>query len=246
MAPNFVHGKGTRIYANGFGLSTVMRESNFDQSAEAHDVTVYGDGDDRVYIPGTRDGSLSMSGLHDGSTAETDRKLKALAGSSALVATIGFGGDTAGGLAHLINGHITNYTVSSPAGDVVAASAAVQFSSQHHSGRWLAARASRATATTHPSVALPGSTLSTRGAIAHLHVFSKTTGAGNDFVAKVQDSSNGSVWADLLTFATVDSTSIEGSHERVKVAGAVHDNARVVVTTQNSTGVEYAVALARI
>jgi hypothetical protein len=247
MAPTFKHAKGSKIYANNFGLTTVMREHSWDRSVELADVTTYGD-DDRVFVPGQRDGSLNMSGLHDGSTAETDRRLKALAGSTGGVAiTLGMPDDTAGNPAMLVNGLVSQYSVTSPAGDVVQASASVQFSSQAWSGVWLSSRAARATATTHGTIALVGSSASTRGAIGHLHVFANTTNAaGAEFQATIQDSSNGSVWADLITFTAINSTATTGTHERLKVTGTVYDNARLRVPTQNSTSVEYAAALARL
>lgn len=247
MTVDFQHGKGTKIYANNIPLSTVMKDHSEDHTVEMSDVTTFGD-NDRVYIPGQRTGQMSMSGFHDGSTAETDRRLRSLAGGAAVVASVGFGGDVAGTRALLINGFVSNFSVTSPAGGVVEASASIQFSSQTNSGLWLAARATRAVATTHAGVTFPGSSASTRGAIGHLHVFSKSTstGVGIEFAPVIQDSSNGVAWADLITFASLNSTQTSGAHERVKVTGNVYEQARIRVSTQNSTAVEYASALARL
>jgi hypothetical protein len=247
MAVVFNHSKNTRVYANNFGLSSAFSSVTFDHSVDIAEVTTFDDSD-RTYIPGVRDGSLSMDGYHDGSTAETDRKLQALAGGNAVVATIGMPDDSAGSRAMLINGRVTNWTVTSPAGDVVKANVSVGFSSQAWSGVWLSSRATRATATTGATVTLPGSSASTRGAIAHLHVFTNTTSATTavEFSGNIQDSSNGSVWADLINFTNVSSTSTTGTHERATVTGTVYDRARFRADVQGSTSVEYACALARL
>jgi hypothetical protein len=245
MAPTFLHGKGTKVLANAIDMSCALNDVSYDHSVETADVTTFCD-NDRKYIPGQRTGSMSMSGFHDGSTAETDRQMQNIAGgSSAAVFTVGPSGDTIGNSAALINGHVTSYSVTSPAGDVVGASIGVQFSSQMHTGHWLADLDLRATATTHASVQFAGSSATTRGAIGHFHMTACTTAAtGNEFAGVIQDSSDNATWADYITFTVVNSTATE-VHERVKSTATCHEFARFH-STQNSTAATYAVALARL
>jgi hypothetical protein len=247
MAPTFYHGKGTKILANQFSLSSAMNDVSYDHTVETADVTTFTD-NDREYIVGQRTGSMSMSGFHDGSTEQLDRQLQNLAGgSSAAVFTVGVGGDSTGAPAALINGHINSYSVTSPAGDVVGASVGVQFSSQMHTGAWLAPLAARATATTHAAVGYLPSTQSTRGGIGHLHVTAATTSgtATVELSMNIQDSSDGATWGDLINFTDIDSTNPVG-HERVKVTGQVHENLRAAADVQGSTSITYAVAFARL
>lgn len=245
MAPVFKHGKGAKILMNTAALSTVLNEVSFEGSVETADVTCFGD-NDRNYIVGMRTASGSFSGLHDGSTAATDRLFQsALGGASADIFTIGVAGDAAGDPAYLAPGVLTQYSVSSPAGDVVAASAAVQFTSEARGGVWILPLAARtATSTGSATVALAGSSASTRGGVGHFHLTTATTGGvGNEIRPKIQDSSNGTVWADLITFTAVGSTA-PSAVERTTVAGTVYDNVRVS-STGSSTSATYAIAFAR-
>jgi hypothetical protein len=245
MAPVFKHGKGAKILMNTAALSTVLNEVSFDGSAETADVTCFGD-NDRNYIAGMRTASGSFTGLHDGSTAETDRLFQsALGGATADVFTIGVAGDAAGSHAYLAAGVLTQYSVSAPASDVVAASAAVQFTSESRGGVWVLPLAARAQTTGSAAVALAGSSASTRGGVAHLHVTGGTTSAStaNEIRVRVQDSSNGTAWADLITFTAISSTA-PSAVQRSTVAGTVYDNVRAA-STGGSTSITYAVAFAR-
>lgn len=227
-------------------MSCVLNEMSYDQTADTADVTTFCSSGDREYIAGIRQASGSFGGLHDGSTAETDRLFHAAAGgSSAAVITLGAGGDAVGSAAFLAAGHVTQYSVNAPTGDVVAANASVQYTSESRGGVWLKPLASIAAATTsHGTVALGGSSQSTRGGVGHLHVTAGTTGVGNDLAVKIQDSSNGTVWADLITFTAVDSTAPISGVERVLTTGVVNDNVRAT-STGGSAGATFAVAFAR-
>jgi len=246
MAPTFQHGKGAAVLVNKTNMSVILNDASFDATADVAEVTNFGSSGNREYIAGVRDASGSFSGMFDGSTNETDQVFEALLGNStAAVITYGPGGDTIGTPAYLGAARVTSYNVASPASDVVAASMAVQYTSESRSGFWLADLGARSTATTHATVVMPGSSASTLGGIGHLHVISATTNVGGaELNMKIQDSSAGSVWADVLTFASVSSTAPE-SYQRVLVTGEVLDQVKATASLMSSTNATYSVAFAR-
>ena len=251
MAPQFRHGKDTVVYFNGVNMGQVLNEVGHEQSAETADKTVFGDSD-RRFLAGQRVASGSFSGLHDGSTEDTDETFRtALGSSAAVVVTVGNdGGDTIGNAAFLAAGVITSLAIQSPASDVVAVNAAVQYSSEARRGYWLANLASRATATTHTAVDTLGTTgqSSTGGLTGHLHVTSATTsGTGAvELSANIQDSSDNATWADFLSFTDLNSTAPENSYERVHTTGTANRYLRGRADVQGSTAITYAIAVGLI
>lgn len=65
----FVHGKSTVVILDGDDLSAYTTTSNFERTADKHDVTTYGF-DDHVFSGGLGNGSFTMSGIYD-NTAST-------------------------------------------------------------------------------------------------------------------------------------------------------------------------------
>jgi len=245
MAPTFTHGKGATVIGNQYALSSAMNDVSLSQTADTADVTVFGL-DDRAYLAGLRDGTMSLTGFCDGSTLEMDRRLQAMIGSDTSVFSVGPSGNTVGDPCVLLAGPVTAYDVSSPATDVVAASASVQFSSQASDGFWLASLATRSAAVTGSAVTLSPSTATTGGAAGHLHVTGGTTSqtATVELSVIVQDSSDGVTWADYITFTDIDSTNPAG-YERKTSTASCNEYVRAHVDAQGSTSITYAVAFAR-
>ena len=124
MAPTFRHGKGGIFTCSDTGgttftLSSGLNDCSLASAAETADVTVFGD-DDRAYIAGLRNHTLSLSGLFS-STHES--KLRGMLGNST-ASNFVFGpqGNTTGFTKLSGAFHLTAYDVSSPVGDVVTVS----------------------------------------------------------------------------------------------------------------------------
>lgn len=247
MAPTFRHGKSAKVLVDATNMSVILNDVSFSLNVDTAETTVFGN-DDRSYLAGLRQASASMSGLHDGSTAETDQVFNSALGSSATVPiTIGPEGDTIGRSAMLGDGHITGYDVSSPVADVVAANANVDFTSAARAGKWLANLNTAASATTYAAVTFYPSTASTAGGVGHLHVTGGTTSgtATVELSVIIQDSPDGSAWSDYITFTDVSSTNPVTS-ERITSTASVDEYVRARVDAQGSTSITYAVAFARL
>ena len=246
MAPTFRHGRSVRVCIDQHDMSPILNSVNQSASADAAEVTSFGQ-DDRAYIPGLRTGTVSFEGLGDFSSEEKDSAFDGELGSTDKSVISWFpNGFTAGNLGYLASGCLTARGLNTPFDGAVSASVDYEVSGGIRQGNLLTSTATQATATTWASVNMGGTTHA-NGAVGHLHVLAATT-SGSGVVARsalIQDSSNDSVWADLITFTDVASTAPQSSYERVSATGTVSNYVRARVDTQGSTAVSYIIALGR-
>lgn len=217
MAPSFKHGRCTKVLLNAVDLSVILNDSELARSVDTAEATPYatstgGCTTDKSYVVGHRDATANFSGMADASTSRADAIIENALGSSTRQAwTWGPGGASVGDPAYLGRAHTSAFNVTSPARDVVAVSADVQFGVSGttggvnapgvKSGYWLMSptalrttTGALATVTNHRrSTASAGPA---RGAVAHVHVVSATTSTGT---VKIQHSTDGVSWADLVT-----------------------------------------------
>lgn len=126
----FVHGKDSVFKLDNSGgsltdISAYVNNVDFPETADVAETTVLGK-DNKTYIVGLKDATISLSGLWD-STA--DAIFGAVLGQSA---TLSFEyspeGTGSGKVKYTGETILTNYAISSPVGDVVAYSADLQVS----------------------------------------------------------------------------------------------------------------------
>ena len=126
----FVHGKDSVFKLDNSGgsltdISAYVNNVDFPETVDIAETTVLGK-DNKTYIVGLKDATMSLSGLWD-STA--DAIFGAVLGQSA---TLSFEyspeGTTGGNVNYTGECILTNYAISSPVGDVVAYSADLQVS----------------------------------------------------------------------------------------------------------------------
>lgn len=234
MAPTFRHGVGTRILANGYNLGGILNDASADASVDTAETTTFGAAD-KTYVAGQIDHKVSYKGLYDGaySTALLPRSrvqevIQAALGSSAgTVNTYGIEGDSIGRRALLFNGIPDSYKVSSPIGDAVKVEANQMMASKLSRGAWLKDFTTGVANSTGGSTyaTVDGLRLTTGGGAVHGHVVSWTSTGSWTF--KTRHSSNGSVFTDLTTARTLNSTN---SYVRVAVSGTVKRYVKAVVT----------------
>lgn len=232
--PTYRHGKNTSVFFDKYDLSTFFSEASTSRTVETNETTTFG-ASAKTYLAGLRDGTVSLSGLFDGSVAAVDELLAASLGSSTdNVATFLFEGVTTGQICHLMTTQSTSYEVTSPVSDVVSVSAELQANGGLESGRVLAANSTIATATTTNGTSVDNAAASTNGGVAHVHVTANTRNGTTTI--KVQHSVDNSTWVDLVTFATVAISTT--TSERVTVATGVSVNRylRSQIVTAGATG----------
>lgn len=233
MAPAFRHGRGTRVCVGPRDLSQYLKMSTISASCDAADVTCYGTGD-KAFIPGLGGVTASFGGLFSFSSGvlstQIDKFLQAaLGGSTQLVVTIGPEGDSTGRYAMLMKGDATKLDVASPVTDAVTISADILGSDGYDGGVWLMGVTPRATTSSGSAVQAAASTttqpFSTGGGVGHFHLVAATT-LTVGVQCKVQHSTTGSTWVDLITFTLTTASSGVGAFQRSTVAGNVKEKLR--------------------
>ncbi len=226
--PTFRHGKGTVVLADEFDVTTYLNSVSTANAIEVPETTTFGS-NDRSFIVGHTDGSISFEGLFDGTANAVDSIFSAALGDGPIM-TVSGDGSALGRRAVLLDTKSTAYEVSSPLTEVVAVSGEAVADGGLDYGIWLACQ--QAITTTTTGTANDNSAASSNGGVAHLHVTANTRNGTT--VAKIQGSADNSTFADLVTFSTI-STSTKTS-QRVEVSGSVARYLRALITPAGSTG----------
>lgn len=240
----FVHGKNTVVVFKDKDLSAFFNDSSISRSVDTAETTTYGAaGGAKTYILGHQDGTISLSGLFDGAVGAVDETLTTyLAVDGANPTVIASEGLAIGKRCQIANVDQTSHEISNPVADVVSLSAEMQVTGGVDSAVSLHALAAESASTDSTSV--DNSASSTNGGVAHLHATANTRDGATTI--KVQHSSDNVTFADLVTFASV-STSTTAAERVVVAAGTtVNRYLRAKSTLSGSTGtITYTVAFAR-
>jgi hypothetical protein len=250
MAPTFRHGKNSRLVVSSVDASSLFTEMTIAHSVDAPDVTTFGN-NDRNYVAGQRDATISASGLLEGSTAGTGDPFAkfrgALGSTSDLVITAipgGPGGSTvtAGSLCRLGAGTLTSFETAAPAMGVVTASFEAQCDGRLGVGRTLYGPGGAKTSTFAGTSVDSGVAAGTAGGgIAHFHITAAST--VTSVTIKVQHSSAGASWTDVATF-----TSTSTGSQRTIYSSSVKRYTRAAITAFTggaSKSIRYVVAFSR-
>lgn len=126
--PTFVHGKNAQFTLATTNLSDTLNEISLPREIETAETTTFGT-QDKTYITGLSDATVSLSGMFDATvdsainTLITNLKSGSIASASFAYGPAG----SAGGKPKFTgNALITSYEVSSPVGDVVTYSLELQ------------------------------------------------------------------------------------------------------------------------
>lgn len=228
----FIHGKGTAVLFNQTDLSSFFNDASVSRSVETAETTSFGD-NSKNYIVGLQDGTVSLTGMFDGSAGAVDEVLQGILGTNdGGLVTVFYNGTTAGNRCSLAKVEATSYDVSAPVGDVVAASAELQGDDGIDNGIALTALA-EVTATGNGTSQNNGAS-SANGGVGILHV----TANDHDGTAiiKVQHSADDAVWADLATFTTVSASTTTSERVEVAAGTTVNQYLRAEYTLAGSSG----------
>jgi len=241
--PTFRHGKNTIVLLDGYDASSYFNESTTSRSIETSETTSFGSSA-KTYIAGLKDGTLSLSGMFDGSTNAIDSIFNSIAGSATdSIVTVGLEGSTIGTIAHMVGVQETSYEVTSPVADVVTVSAEFQADGGLDSGRVLAPATVVTTATTTNNTSVDNAAATTNGGVGHVHV---TANANNGTTTiKVQHSTDNSTWVDLITFSTIATTVTAARRVEVAAGTTVNRYLRAQITTAGTGSITTSVAFAR-
>lgn len=257
-----VHGKRTRVLVDDFNVSPFFRESNKAQSKDEVDVTTYGADDDKDFMPGYSDSTMTLNGLFDTTTvldvaANPDTTPDLFFDELFELDPVVLMAHAADGLAHgkpvvMFEANEMSYDLNNVIGDVV--TIATTFKSRNEdpdSGRRGMAKGyslhdiTSAEAATGDDAVLDNGAQSLNGGIAQLHVIDNSRDGGSTL--KVQHSTDDVVWVDLATFSVVGAGLRASQRIVIPEGTTVHRRLRVNRTLAGTTGtVTYHAAFARL
>lgn len=234
----FKHGKGTRVYLNGYDLSAFFRSASLSATKEVAETTTFGD-NDKEYVAGLRDATMSLEGLFDGAVSAVDEVLKAALDAEPSRVTYFPEGDANGNRAYGMQGNVTSHETDSPLDDVVAATAEIQSNVGPES--ILVHHALGAETIDFTSTNFDGVAATTNGGVGYLHV---TAYSGfTNVVVTIEDSADGATgWATILTFATITASRVT---DRVAIAGTVKRHTRVLINVTGTGSIAIFVGFGR-
>jgi hypothetical protein len=238
--PTFRHGKTTAVLLNGTNMSPFLNEATTTTEIETAEVTTFGD-QDKTYIVGLSDGTISTSGLFDSTAGASNAVLTGLIADEDNTFTVLPSGVAAGNPAVIANGQMTSYEVSSPVGDVISISAEVQADGGLLHGVALTGLVNTGSASAATTGINNGSSTA-NGGLFNLHV----TANSRDGAAtlKVQHSADNSTFVDLVTFTAVSASTTVG--ESITSTGTVNQYLRTLSTLAGASGsVTYNISAAR-
>ena len=256
MPPVYRHGQSAAVLCDEKNLSDFLTSATITASMDPAEVTNFGSGCDREYVRGLRNTVISCDGLFAAATSLVGFSTNDIAnfldahfaGSSDQVVTVAPEGLSTGRRAYLFSGIHTTYDISAPVSDMVSLSVDFQgtpASPGFAPGKILAYKTSTSPGS-GAGVTFQGTTASggsTGGGLAHLHVVSERN--VTTATVKVQHSTSGSTWADLISFTATTGRTFQ----RSTVAGTIKERLRGTLSTltEGATGgsLTWAVAFSR-
>ena len=184
----FVHGKNTTVIFNSTNLSGYLNATDFSVDADSAETTVYQQGW-KTFLQGVSDATIGFGGFYDPGLTQLNSALGTDAG---VLTYCPGGGATIGDLARLVSVTGTNLTTSAPVGDVIGMAWDVHSESSVGLGQVLHPLGTDTNTTT--GATKNDTAASATGWVAHLHVTAVSSGS---WALKLQDSADGSSWADV-------------------------------------------------
>jgi hypothetical protein len=228
--PTFAHGKNVNVFINEYDFSTYFNDVSATTTVETAEVSAFGS-NAKEYIVGLLDGTVSLSGMFDGTATGTDVVFSAVLGSTTKQNVIvAPSGHSNGATAIVLEADDTSYEVSGAVADIVQTSAEFQSSDGVEHGKILSSGS--AISATGNGTSVDNTLSSANGGVGFLSVPTNTR--NGNITVKVQQSADNSTFTDLITFTVVSSTT--KTFQRVEVTGTVARYLRVNYTVAGSTG----------
>src|SRR3990167_11432794 len=224
------HGKGIQPLVDEKDLSNFLREVSVSADMETRDITGLADLD-RVFLSGPKDATVSFDGLFAASTTAADDIANyldgAFGGSTKQVITVDLERST-GGRALMLRVDDSSYDVASPMDDLVTVAVDAQASDGYAGGRMLRPLLAATATGSNGNILTSGTTTvggTTSGGVGHFHLTAAST--ITSLTAKVQHSTTGSTWADLITFTAATAETFQ----RSTVSGTVKERLRSTISS---------------
>lgn len=232
------HGRLTRVYLNAYDLTGFYRKTESELTRETAESTVFNQ-EDKTYLPGVRDASLSLEGLFDGAVNGIEEVLLAAFSADPTLVCICPQGDALGNVAYGKSCLETKYAIEASKDDIVTLSNEMQ--SAVGRDRLLVQHALSSEVATGQSATIDNGAASANGGVGYLHV-PDIAGITNLAVV-IEDSADGATgWATILSFAGV---AADRGRERVAITGTVRRYTRCAWTFTGAGSAQFWVGFGR-
>lgn len=223
MSPTFIHGKNAVVYQDGNDLTGYLRSLSAAAEIETAESTTFSD-DDKTYITGVGDATLSAEGLFD---TTFDGDVNSITGSGTKsIWSVYPGGDAVGLPGRGYSLDITSAERTAEIGDVVMI--ALEGQSSVGSEPIVSLHATGAESSSSEGPAVDNGASSAAGGVGYVHM----TAGGGTLVITVQDSADNSTWADLVVLGTITPSA---KAFRTAATGTVERYSRLTWTVTSGT-----------
>lgn len=237
--PTFTHGKNAKVLANGYDVSAYFNSVTASGMSDTAEVTTFGAGS-KAYIPGTKDATFSVEGYYSKTAGGSDVVLANALGTNTIWTTV-FSADAVGARGYGAQTIGTTVETGAEIGGAVTISAEGQ-STTGTDAIVVLHGVYEPEVMTGVNTPVNNGVATTRGVAAYFQFVAKS--GTPTLTAKVQHSSDGSTWADLVTFAT---TSTVNTAQRITTTGTVNRYLRAIWTISGgSPSVTFHVSAARL
>lgn len=247
----FRHGKDTGMFLDSLRATPYLNSADFPRTLEVAETTTFGN-DDKTYIAGRGDATVTMGGFYDGDVGQISPVLFAMA-DAMTVRQMTFcpdGGCVLGRVTRMADIILTEVTPSSPVASVTSLKANGQATGGSRQGRVLNDDTSRGTGTV-TGTGVDNGAATSNGSVTHVHVTLNSRTTAID--VKVQHSTDNSVWVDLVQQTVPAGVTVDATHPfgqptvyKLTSSGTVNRYVRALITPTAGSGSYIAVvALAR-
>ncbi|HVL67202.1 MAG TPA: hypothetical protein VM364_08055 [Vicinamibacterales bacterium] len=238
----FVHGKRTVVLADEYNLSPYFDSANVGRTRDIATVSPF-TAAAKTKLTGLADGKASLSGAGDFAPAAVDDVLNAaLTAAAGVLLTIGLAGLAVGARVRLLKTHEASYDISTTVDDAVKVAAEIEPSVDGVLAG-VSLHDLEAENASGNGAGVDNGAATSDGWVAHAHCTAASGGAPT-LDLKLQDSADGSTWADVAGGAFAQLAA--AGRQRLEGAGTLRRHARLVRTIGGSNpSFTFAVAIAR-
>jgi hypothetical protein len=231
------HGRKTRVYINGYDLTGFYRKAESELTRDVAEASPF-NVDDKVYVAGQKDASISLEGMFDGAVAGIEEVLHTALDQDPTTIVIVPQGDVLGNVAYGMQSLETKFSVDASKEDIV--TLANELQSTIGRDRLLVQHALSSEVATGQAASIDNGAQTTNGGVAYLMV-PDITGITNLAVV-IEDSADNVSFATIGTFTGVTA---DRNAQRLAIAGTVRRYTRTRWTFTGAGSAQFWVGFGR-
>jgi hypothetical protein len=237
--PSKVHGKTAKFLIDQYAPYRALLSGSFARSIAVERSDGFGVDDAEREVIGKIDSRLGLRGHFNAAAGGSDAVFRALrAQETPALCMLGLGGFAIGSLVELSQQGLTNYTFSSDHERANELSADFEGDDLPDLGVSLHDLVAETGVAPVNYTTVDETAATASGGVGHLHVYAFT---GTSITIKIQHSTDGSTWADLISFTAATGA----TKQRLTVSGTVNRYVRAIVSAGTYSTCTFAVGFAR-